>query len=65
MRELKMINARTLRYALVGLVTLVAARRLSDTAEQRLLTAVLDEGLFIGGWVFLWEAVSLRLEATV
>ncbi|WP_448570292.1 hypothetical protein [Trichothermofontia sp.] len=58
-RELKVINTRTLRYVLAGLVTLVVARLLSEPAEQHLLTAVLDEGLFIGGWVFLWEAVSL------
>ncbi|MBD2053678.1 hypothetical protein [Leptolyngbya sp. FACHB-60] len=27
--------------------------------DINVFTAVLTEGLFIGGWVFLWEAVSL------
>lgn len=58
-KEIQSSNTRTLRYVLMGFVTLWAARLLSEPAEAYTLTSVLTEGLFIGGWVFLWEAVSL------
>jgi hypothetical protein len=35
------------------------ATLVAKPAEVNVLTSVLTEGLFIGGWVFLWEAVSL------
>lgn len=58
-KEIRTINLLTLRYVLMGLGTLWAARLLSVPAEAYAITSVLTEGLFIGGWVFLWEAVSL------
>ncbi len=58
-QEIKLINTRTLRYVLAGLGTLLVATLVAKPAEVNVLTSVLTEGLFIGGWVFLWEAVSL------
>jgi hypothetical protein len=58
-KEMQLINSRTLRYVFAGLGTLWVARILSKPAEVSDITSVLTEGLFIGGWVFLWEAVSL------
>jgi hypothetical protein len=58
-KEIKTTNLLTLRYVLMGLGTLWAAQLLSTPAEAYAITIVLTEGLFIGGWVFLWEAVSL------
>lgn len=58
-KEIKLINTRTLRYVLAGLGTLLVARLIAEPAEFNVVTSVLTEGLFIGGWVFLWEAVSL------
>ncbi|HIK44224.1 MAG TPA: hypothetical protein IGR64_04970 [Leptolyngbyaceae cyanobacterium M65_K2018_010] len=58
-REVKAIHTRTLRYVITGFGTLWVARVLSGPAEAYTVTSVLTEGLFIGGWVFLWEAVSL------
>lgn len=58
-KEIRTINLLTLRYVLMGFGTLFAAHWLSTPAEAYAVTVVLTEGLFIGGWVFLWEAVSL------
>lgn len=58
-KDIKQTNLLTLRYVLMGIGTLWAARLLSVPAEAYTITSVLTEGLFIGGWVFLWEAVSL------
>ncbi|WOD40935.1 hypothetical protein [Nodosilinea sp. E11] len=57
-REIRLINTRTARYVIAGLGTLLVAR-LAEPLDINVLTSVLTEGLFIGGWVFLWEAVSL------
>lgn len=57
-RDIRLINARTARYVIAGLGTLLVAR-LAEPLDINIFTSVLTEGLFIGGWVFLWEAVSL------
>jgi hypothetical protein len=58
-KEVKLTNARTLRYIIAGFGTLWVARVLSEVSETNTVFAVFTDGLFIGGWVFLWEAVSL------
>ncbi|HSM81190.1 MAG TPA: hypothetical protein VLS96_05870, partial [Nodosilinea sp.] len=58
-KEIRLVNSRTARYVVAGLGTLLVARLVAEPAEFNVLTSVLTEGLFIGGWVFLWEAVSL------
>ncbi|PSN12419.1 hypothetical protein C7293_20200 [filamentous cyanobacterium CCT1] len=57
-KEIRLINTRTARYVIAGLGTLLVAR-LAEPLDINIFTSVLTEGLFIGGWVFLWEAVSL------
>ncbi len=57
-KEIRLINIRTARYVIAGLGTLLVAR-LAEPLDINIFTSVLTEGLFIGGWVFLWEAVSL------
>lgn len=57
-KEIRLINTRTVRYVMAGLGTLLIAR-LAEPLDINIFTSVLTEGLFIGGWVFLWEAVSL------
>lgn len=58
-KQVRLTNVRTVRYVLAGFGTLWVARLLAEVAEANDLLAVATEGLFIGGWVFLWEAVSL------
>ncbi|MGF1568681.1 MAG: hypothetical protein ACFCVD_11535 [Nodosilinea sp.] len=58
-KELRLINVRTFRYVLSGLGTFLVATLLENPASFNVMTSVLTEGLFIGGWVFLWEAISL------
>lgn len=58
-RDIKLINTRTFHYVLAGLGTLLVATLMAEPSEGSVVTSVLTEGLFIGGWVFLWEAVSL------
>jgi len=45
-------------YVLVAFVFLFSAYLAQPLVERRLLLQTLSEGLFIGGWVFLWEAFS-------
>jgi hypothetical protein len=57
-RDIRLMNSRTARYVMAGLGTLLLAQ-LAEPFTINIVTVVLTEGLFIGGWVFLWEAVSL------
>jgi hypothetical protein len=57
-KELRQTNARMLQFVLLGFVFLWVATFL-EPFNKRVLLSLLTEGLFIGGWVFLWEAVSL------
>lgn len=44
----------------MAFVFLSAAYTLQDTGiSENVLMSILLEGIFIGGWVFLWEAFSL------
>ncbi|MBW4461929.1 MAG: hypothetical protein KME47_17060 [Nodosilinea sp. WJT8-NPBG4] len=56
-KEIRLINTRTARYVVAGLGTLLVAQ-LVEPLDINILTSVLTKGLFIDGWVFLWEAVS-------
>lgn len=58
-KELKKINSRILRFIVIGFVFLGVAGVFSRRAEELLILSTLLEGIFIAGWVFLWEAVSL------
>lgn len=58
-RELKETNAKMLRFVLIGFLLLWVATKFSEQFEGAPFASILAEGLFIGGWVFIWEAVSL------
>jgi hypothetical protein len=58
-KELKEVNTRMLRFILIGFLLLWVATKFSEQFEGAPFASVLAEGLFIGGWVFIWEAVSL------
>jgi hypothetical protein len=44
---------------LIGLAFLSVAVLFEQELEKTLLTDLLDQGIFIGGWVFAWEALSI------
>lgn len=58
-KELKEVNTRMLRFILIGFLLLWVATKFSEQFEGAPFASILAEGLFIGGWVFIWEAVSL------
>jgi hypothetical protein len=58
-KELRKTNAQMLRWVLLGFIFLWLGSVLSSQFKETVLVSLLAEGLFIGGWVFLWEAVSL------
>lgn len=58
-KKMKQTNAQTFRFVLIGFVFLWVARAFPGWRSEANLQSILLEGLAIGGWVFLWEAVSL------
>lgn len=58
-KELKKTNSQTVMCIFLGFGFLWIGTIFSDRFEAKLLLSLLAEGLFIGGWVFLLEAVSL------
>lgn len=58
-KELKQTNTQMLRFVAIGFFLLWVATKFSEQFEGFPFAAILTEGLFIGGWVFIWEAVSL------
>lgn len=57
-KKLNRIYRRAVTYIMFGLIFLLAAYFLPETAGNKLLYSLFMEGIFIGGWVFLWEAFS-------
>jgi hypothetical protein len=57
-KELRKTNAHMLRCVILGFAFL-AIGTLSSNRLSEGWFSLLSEALFIGGWVFLWEAVSL------
>jgi hypothetical protein len=57
-KELRKTTTKMVQFVLIGLLLLGIATLYSDQSEA-LVRSTLVEGLFIAGWVFLWEAVSL------
>lgn len=59
-KELKKTNIRMLRYVFLGFVFLGLGATFSNRfPDNATFLPLLAEALVIGGWVFLWEAVSL------
>lgn len=57
-KKLNRNNRRTLYCALAGSF-LLGGVTIWQIAPKSVLPSILEQGLLIGGWVFLWEAVSL------
>lgn len=57
--KLRKTNTEMIRDVILGFIFLWVATVSSKKFEVSVLLTLLGEGLFIGGWVFLWEAVSL------
>ncbi|MFP4417587.1 MAG: hypothetical protein ACLFSB_09980 [Chitinispirillaceae bacterium] len=57
-------NRRTLLFFLIGFGFLYVATSFPAKLIQSAFPQLLVEGLFIGGWVFVWEAISLIIFTT-
>jgi len=60
-KHLQKITILVLRYLVLGFVLLWVGTNFPDyvTETESDWAIVVTEGIFIGGWVFLWESVSL------
>jgi hypothetical protein len=58
--EKEMVRSRknALKHLLIGVIFLAIAVLFEHQFEKAVLFDILGQGLFIGGWVFAWEAVS-------
>lgn len=58
-KELRKTNAQMLQDVILGFMFLWLGGIVSNQFADLAFLALVGESLFIGGWVFLWEAVSL------
>jgi len=58
-KALKRNNRKIGTYIIMSIIFLLAAYLIPETTDLGLMLSVLMEGLFIGGWVLLWEAFAL------
>jgi hypothetical protein len=57
-KEIVFSRKRVMKHLLIGALFLVIAVLFEHQFETDVLFDILGQGLFIGGWVFAWEAVS-------
>ncbi len=57
--NLRLLYRRIKKYFAVSLALLVLVFSLDPILQESLMTRTLKEGMMIGGWVFLWQALSL------
>ncbi|RAK07104.1 hypothetical protein C8C77_11840 [Halanaerobium saccharolyticum] len=58
-QDLKQNSKKIATYILMGITFLITAYLIPESKDLSLLISLLMEGLFVGGWVFLWEAFSI------
>lgn len=58
-KELKRSYKKALQYFFIGVVFLMIAVLFERQLEKTILLELLDQGLFVGGWVFGWEALTI------
>lgn len=58
-QNLKENNKKTAIYIIMGISFLIMAYLIPENQDLSILISLLMEGLFVGGWVFLWEALSI------
>ena len=57
-RQIYRLLKRAITYLILGFTFILFAYNLENKTTE-ILFDVLSEGLFIGGWVFVWESISL------
>ena len=60
-RTLSTNNRKSILYALLGLSFIVLSTIFEQFLPETFFFTVLAQGIFVGGWVLLWEAFSLFL----
>ncbi|MDG5813869.1 hypothetical protein QA601_02170 [Chitinispirillales bacterium ANBcel5] len=63
-KELKNTNQRIFLFILAGFLFLLAATTYPQELEIGIFPTIIVEGLYVGGWVFLWEAISMLVFTT-
>lgn len=58
-KELTQNRKKSFQYVLLSMIFLLSAYFLGKLALDHVVYKIAMEGLFIGGWVFLWEAFSI------
>ena len=58
-QDLKHNHKKTAIYIVMGILFLITAYLIPESQDLSLLISLLMEGLFVGGWVFLWESFSI------
>ncbi len=58
-QNLKHKHKKSATYIVIGVLFLITAYLIPKNQDLSLLISLLMEGLFVGGWVFLWEAFSI------
>lgn len=58
-QDLKHNHKKSATYIVMGILFLITAYLIPEDQDLSLLISLLMEGLFVGGWVFLWEAFSI------
>lgn len=57
-KHIRHAQQKALTYLTIGLVFLAVAILFDGQLEKTVLSGVFGQGLFIGGWVFVWETFS-------
>jgi hypothetical protein len=58
-KEFKQSLAQILRCLILGLIFFIIGKSVSLRVPPETYLSILSDALFIGGWVFIWEAVSI------
>jgi hypothetical protein len=58
-KEIKKTTTLILRYVILGFIFLWVGTVSLNRFPEKVVLSLLEDALIIGGWVFLWEAVSL------
>jgi hypothetical protein len=56
-RKIRRLLSRVMQYIVVSFSLLTAGLLLEAFIADHLLLRIIHQGLFVGGWVFLWEAI--------
>lgn len=58
-RSLKESRKKIFSYLLIGTAFLITSYLMPAEHDYSILTSLMLDGLFVGGWVFLWEALTI------